>query len=104
MKLSSLAAIAVALFAYVALLPGQARAHGKVTCNSGPIAEWKSMDALKAKITAQGWTIRKAHPYKDCYEVYGTTPEGDKVEAFFHPVTLERVLVLRRGEVLYKAP
>jgi len=104
MKFSSLALITASLFACATLLPGQALAHGKVTCNGGPKSEWKSMDELKAKITAQGWTIRKAHPYKDCFEVYGTTPEGDKVEAFFHPVTLERVLVLRRGEVLYKAP
>ena len=37
-----------------------------------------------------------------CYEVYGTTPEGDRVEAYFHPVTLEKLYVARRGEVLFR--
>lgn len=83
---------------------GTAFAHGNVTCNSGPKAGWKSLDTLKAKMTAEGWKITKAHPAKDCYEVYGITPEGDKVESFWHPVTLEKQLVLRRGQVLYKAP
>jgi len=85
-------------------LPSFAHAHGNVRCNSGPAADWKPIEQLKQKITGEGWTVRKAHPSKDCYEVYGTTPEGDKVEAFFHPVTLNKVLVLRRGQVLYKAP
>jgi hypothetical protein len=34
--------------------------------------------------------------------VYGTTPEGDRVEAYFHPVTLEKLYVGRRGEVLFR--
>lgn len=97
-------ALLVAFPAAILMLPAAASAHGNVRCNSGPVQGWKSIDQLKSKITAQGWKIRKAKPWKDCYEVYGTTPDGDKVEAFFHPVTLERQLVLRRGQVLYKAP
>jgi hypothetical protein len=85
-------------------VPAPVAAHGNIQCKAGPKANWKSVDALKSKITAQGWTVRKAKPEKDCYEVYGTTPEGDRVEAFFHPVTLDRVLVLKRGKVLYRAP
>ncbi len=79
-------------------------AHGNVTCGSGPQSGWKPIEALKSSIVAQGWTIKKAKPHRDCYEVYGKTPEGDNVEAFFHPVTLEKILVLRRGQVLYAAP
>lgn len=97
--------IAVALVATgIASASGAAFAHGNVTCNSGPKTEWKSLDSLKAKLTAEGWKVTKAHPAKDCYEVYGITPEGDKVESFWHPVSLEKKLVLRRGQVLYKAP
>jgi hypothetical protein len=81
-----------------------ALAHGKIDCRSGPKTGWKSVEELKRSIIAQGWKIKKAKPERDCYEVYGTTPEGDKVEAFFHPVTLQKVIVLRRGQVLYKAP
>ena len=38
-----------------------------------------------------------------CHEVYGTTPEGDRVEAYFDPLTFEKPLVSRRGEVLFRA-
>lgn len=98
--LAPFSAVAMAAVA----VPGAALAHGNVTCNSGPKEHWKSMDELKAHLVHLGWKISKAHPNKDCYEVYGITPEGDKVESFWHPVTLEKKLVLRRGEVLYKAP
>ncbi|MEQ1548487.1 MAG: PepSY domain-containing protein [Chakrabartia sp.] len=86
------------------LIATPAFAHGNVQCHSGPKAAWKSVETLKASILAQGWKIKKVKAEKDCYEVYGTTPEGDKVEAFFHPVTLQKILVLRRGQVLYRAP
>lgn len=83
---------------------GAAFAHGNVTCNGGPKEQWKSLDALKAKLAAEGWKVTKAHPNKDCYEVYGITPEGQKVESFWHPASLEKKLVLRRGQVIYKTP
>ncbi|MCH4150952.1 MAG: PepSY domain-containing protein [Sphingobium sp.] len=102
MTLSRLLPVAAALAA--ACLPAPLLAHGNVTCNAGPKEHWKSLDALKAKLAAEGWKVTKAHPSKDCYEVYGITPEGDKVESFWHPVSLEKKLVLRRGQVLYKAP
>lgn len=79
-------------------------AHGNVSCKSGPASGWKSIDVLKAKLTAQGWAIRKAQVEGDCFEVYGKTPEGENVEAFFHPVTLAKLMVMRRGQMLYKAP
>jgi hypothetical protein len=101
MTLSRLLPVAAALAA--ACLPAPLLAHGNVTCNAGPKEHWKSLDALKAKLAAEGWKVTKAHPSKDCYEVYGITPEGDKVESFWHPVSLEKKLVLRRGQVLYRA-
>ena len=88
----------------LALTATPALAHGDVACNAGPTAEWKSIESLQAKLKAEGWTVRKALRSGDCYEVYGVTPDRQRVEAFFHPVTQERVLVLRRGQVLYKAP
>lgn len=81
-----------------------ASAHGNISCKSGPTSGWQSIEKLKAAIIAQGWKVKKAHPEKDCYEVYGTTPQGERVEAFFHPVTLQKLLVLRRGQVLFIAP
>lgn len=86
-----------------ALLPATpASATGAIKCKAGPVAGWKSQEALKAKLAKEGWTVRKSKVDGGCYEVYGTTPEGDRVEAYFHPVTLEKLYVARRGQVLFR--
>jgi hypothetical protein len=96
--------IVSALLTVAALgLGAPAFGHGKVQCNGGPKTGWKPVTALTTKLAAEGWKVKKAKPERDCYEVYATTKDG-KVEAFFHPVTFEKVLVLQRGKVLYKAP
>lgn len=79
-----------------------AAATGKVTCDAGPQSGWKSMDALQKSLTKQGWQVRKAKVDGGCYEVYGTDPQKNRVEAYFHPVTFEKLLVSRRGEVLFR--
>jgi hypothetical protein len=79
-----------------------ALATGKMTCNAGPQSGWKSQDALKANLVKQGWLVRKSKVDGGCYEVYGTDPQGNRVEAYFHPVTFEKLLVSRRGEVLFR--
>lgn len=85
-------------------LAGAAHATGKMTCNAGPQSSWKSMEALQQDLTKQGWQVTKAKIDGGCYEVYGTDPEGRRVEAYFHPVTFEKLLVSRRGEVLFRKP
>jgi hypothetical protein len=79
-----------------------ALATGKMTCNAGPQSGWKSQDALKAALVKDGWQVRKSKVDGGCYEVYGTDPQGRRVEAYFHPVTFEKLLVSRRGEILFK--
>jgi hypothetical protein len=79
-----------------------ALATGKMTCQAGPQSKWKSQDALKASLVKQGWQVRKSKVDGGCYEVYGTDPQGNRVEAYFHPVTFEKLLVSRRGEVLFR--
>jgi hypothetical protein len=79
-----------------------ANATGKMSCDAGPQSGWKSQAVLQQTLTKQGWKVRKSKVDGGCYEVYGTTPEGDRVEAYFHPVTLEKLLVSRRGQVLFK--
>lgn len=81
-----------------------ALADGRITCGGGPREGWADVERLKQKLIAEGWTIKKAKPTRDCYEVYGKTPEGDNVESFFHPVSLKKILVLKRGRELYRAP
>jgi hypothetical protein len=85
------------------LLAGPALATGKMTCAAKPEAR-RPIEALTADLTRLGWQVRKAKVDGGCYEVYGTTPEGDRVEAYFDPVSFEKLYVERRGEVLYKKP
>ena len=79
-----------------------AAATGKMTCNA-PQNSWKSMAALETKLKKDGWEVRKSKVDGGCYEVYGTDPQGRRVEAYFHPVSFKLLLSSRRGEVLYKA-
>ena len=73
-------------------------------CSATPVRKsgWKSKDELTAAIAAQGWQFRHIKVDGGCYEVYGTSPKGQRVEAYFHPVTLELLLIARRGEILYR--
>jgi hypothetical protein len=95
--------LATALLAASMAYSAPALADGKVTCRSGPKAQWQDVKKLEAKLLSEGWTIRKAKTARDCYEVYGKTPEGDNVESFHHPVTLQKILVLKRGRELFRA-
>jgi hypothetical protein len=79
-----------------------ASATGVITCKAGPQSGWKSPATLEAKLKKEGWQVRKSKVDGGCYEVYGTTPKGERVEAYFHPVTLEKLYVGRRGEVLFR--
>ena len=99
MTLRLLAASAV-LALGVAAAP--ASATGKMSCDA-PQNSWKSMDTLQAQLVKQGWQVRKAKVDGGCYEVYGTDPQGRRVEAYFHPVSFKLLLSSRRGEVLYRA-
>ena len=80
-----------------------AHADGAVRCNSGPTQNWKPLAEIRKKAWLEGWTVQKLQVEGDCYEVYGRTPEGDNVESFHHPVTLQKILVLKRGRELFRA-
>lgn len=97
-----LTTLSLTVAATVAFASVPASATGAITCKAGPQSGWKSEKALTNKLTKEGWTVRKSKVDGGCYEVYGTTPEGDRVEAYFHPVTLEKLYVSRRGEVLFR--
>ena len=86
----------------IALVASPAAATGKMSCDA-PQKQWKSMAKLQADLTKQGWQVRKAKVDGGCYEVYGTDPQGNRVEAYFHPVSFKKLLVSRRGKVLYRA-
>lgn len=96
----TLAAAGAALALGLSAAP--AAATGKMTCDA-PQKSWKSLPALEAKLKKDGWQVRKSKVDGGCYEVYGTDPQGRRVEAYFHPVSFKLLLSSRRGEVLYRA-
>ena len=99
-------AIAAAITGLAALALGlgaPAQADGDVTCNAGPQSGWAKMSKLKKKAWLEEWKLLKMQVEGDCYEVYARTKEGQSIEAFFHPVTLKKLVVFRRGQEIYRA-
>lgn len=74
-----------------AALTANAWAHGNVKCTTLPKDQWKPHSELQAKLVKEGWQIRRMEVTDSCYEVYAKDPKGKRVEAFFNPVTFERV-------------
>jgi hypothetical protein len=103
MKRSVLLTLAAAC-GLAALAAAPASATGMMTCESGPQTQWRSQQQLVETLTRQGWQVRRTKVDGGCYEVYGTMPNGDRVEAYFHPVSFQQLLVSRRGEVIFRAP
>ena len=100
MRILFAAAAAAAVLGLAAAQP--AAATGKLRCDA-PANSWKSLPTFEAKLKKDGWQVRKSKVDGGCYEVYGTDPQGRRVEAYFHPVSFKLLLSSRRGEVLYRA-
>lgn len=81
----------VAVAAMAALLPNLAQATGAATCDSGPVATWQPQDKLEKLLTEQNWKVRRIKVDGGCYEVYAMNDKNQRVEAYFHPVTLQPV-------------
>lgn len=86
----AIAPLGLALCA-VAILHTPAHATGLATCESGPKSGWKSTEVLTKQLTDQGWQVRRIKEDGGCYEVYAIDDKGQRVEAYFHPVTLAAV-------------
>jgi hypothetical protein len=103
--MSMLRRFALAVSPALALLAATpALADGDVRCNAGPAQNWKPLSDVRKKAWLEGWTVQKTQVEGDCYEVYARTEGGQAVEAFFHPVTLQKLIVFRRGREIYRAP
>ena len=68
-----------------------ASATGLATCESGPKSGWQATEVLEKRLTEQGWKVRRIKEDGGCYEVYALDDKGQRVEAYFHPVTLAPV-------------
>jgi hypothetical protein len=87
-KLSAAALVAAAI---VAMHAHVASATGLATCDSGSPESWQSQEKLTAMLKEKGWEVRNVKIDGGCYEVYALDEKGERVEAYFHPVSLERV-------------
>ena len=81
--------LSVCLFSLFAAAQG--RATGLATCDSGPRDTWQSQEKLEKMLTDRGWKIRRVKEDGGCYEVYAFDETGERVEAYFHPKTLDLV-------------
>ena len=86
-KTLACAALAAALFAAA----GAAQATGLATCDSGPKEGWQAVSKLEQVLKDKGWQVRRIKEDGGCYEVYALDDKGQRVEAYFHPVTLAPV-------------
>lgn len=91
------------LAAAISIPLSTANGTGRLTCEKVERSKWLTEDALTKKLTAEGWKIRFMKEDGGCWEVYGTTPDGQRVEAYFHPSTGEKLLVGQRGKILFRA-
>lgn len=94
---------AASLMGAALTLSSPALADGEVRCNGGPQQNWRPMAELKKKAWLEGWSVVKTQIEGDCYEVYARNEAGQVLEAFFHPVTLQKLVVFRRGKEVFRA-
>lgn len=96
--------IPTALVAAVMMLPATTtNATGLHQCEATQRASWLTEAELTEKLESQGWAVRRMKEDGGCWEVYGTNPDGLRVEGYFHPVTGEPQLISQRGRVLFQA-
>ncbi len=74
-----------------ALLVFATAANAADLCKPVDKAQWMSKDEITAKVTALGYEVRKVQPENGCWEVKGLK-DGQRVEAYFDPVTAKLVL------------
>ena len=77
--------------ALVLLAVSNAQGTGLATCDSGPTEGWQPQAVLEKKLVDEKWQVRRIKVDGGCYEVYGINDKGQRVEAYFHPVTLAPV-------------
>jgi hypothetical protein len=66
-------------------------AFASANCLAHPKSEWMPEADAKAKIAAQGYSIKKFKVDGNCYEIYGKTKEGKKAEIYYDTKTLDVV-------------
>lgn len=79
------------MFIFISTLAADVLATGLATCDSGSPEKWQPREKLENILKERGWNVRRIKVDGGCYEVYALDDKGERVEAYFHPVTLESV-------------
>lgn len=77
--------------AVVLVASSSVQATGLASCDSGPREGWQPQAKLEKQLVDKKWQVRRIKVDGNCYEVYGINEKGERVEAYFHPVTLDPV-------------
>ncbi len=86
-----LPAVAAAAVLFAGAASAQIVDHDAVRCDPLPKEEMRPQMELQRKLTSEGWKVRQVKNFHGCYEVYGFDEKGQRVEAFFHPKTFEKI-------------
>lgn len=71
----------------IATSPALAAGH---QCMS-PVAAWKPRNILQEKLEDAGWQVKSIRAQDGCYDAHAITPQGQRVQAYFDPASLERL-------------
>lgn len=88
------AVTAAALLTLGAAFMAEAGSLGR-PCTAAPEAQWLSLEQLKAKAEAQGYTVQKAKLKGACGELYARDASGARTELFVDPTSGEIVAAER---------
>ena len=83
------------LFAVAVLSTLAFSAAAAPECTKEPKEKWLSEQDMKARIEAEGYTIKRFITKESCYEIYGKNKDGKNVEIYFNPV--DGTIVKQRG-------
>ncbi len=68
-----------------------ASAFAKADCMAHPKDQWISQQAFKTALEKRGFQVKTFKVSDNCYEMYGKSPKGKKVEMYFDTKTGEIV-------------
>ncbi len=95
--------LTIAVLVSMLTSPISAHATGLYSCEPTDRAQWLTQAELTEQLETGGWSVRRMKEDGGCWEGYGTNPEGQRVEGYFHPTTGTAQLIAQRGRILFQA-
>ena len=80
--------ITIVAATFAATIPAAASSKN---CGNAAQDQWLSIADITTKATGMGYKVRQVKVEDGCYEIYALDKNGNRVEAYFNPVTAEVV-------------